>query len=82
MWSGRLRRRRILAHVLILRTAIATFHGVMISRLHLGPQRTRNFSVADFTKGVRPGGPIICAVVVSGFLVRSNYVVLSVLNGF
>lgn len=78
-----MRRRRILAHVLILRTAIATVHGVKISRLHLGPQRTRDFSVADFTKGVGPSGPIICAVVVSGgFLVRSNDVVLSVLNGF
>lgn len=82
MWSDRLRRRRILAHVLILWTAIATIHGVKISRLHLGPQRTRDFSVADFTEGVRPSGPIVCTVIVAGLLVRSNYVVLSVLNGF
>lgn len=65
IWSGRLRRRRALAHVLVLRPTITTSHGIKISCLNLGPQRTRHFSVADFTECIGPSGPVVRSVVVS-----------------
>lgn len=82
VWSSCLRWRRLLAYVLVLWPAVTTFHGVKVSRLHLRPQRARDLSVTDFTKGVLPSGPIVCTVVVPAFLIMADDVVLSVLDGF
>lgn len=82
VWSSCLRRRRLLAYVLVLWPAVTTFHGVKVSRLHLRPQRARNFPMADFTEGVLPSGPIVCTVVMPAFLIMADDVVLPVLDGF
>ena len=75
------RRRGRLRHILVLRLAVMTVHGLEISRLDLGPERASDLAVADLTQCILPSSECSVGVAaVTALLIAREDVVLPVLD--